>query len=375
MNSRQRLLSVLEGRIPDRVPVFGWVDRGFLAGYLGRTDFDLVTETIRVSKSFGFDVIVRTYLPDVQTWETDEWRLTTEIAHEGGSQPCTKITKIIETPEGELRKVTVIREIEPGHFFFDTKEYLVKTRDDLRLMERHHVIRPPVDTTELEHAFACIGDDGIVVTYGGGAAHTGAALHLRGLERLTMDAIDDPVLYEGLLNWAIEYELGWLDTLEQLKPDLCQVGGLMAQGNFLGPNFYRKHVLPYDRRYIEEVHRRGLRTVYHNCGYSRNLLELYTELGTDAFETFPPPPVADGDIAYVKQVLGDTTVLLGNIDQVHLLRDGSAEKIAEVVKETVLIGKEGGRYILMTCDELYHSIPIESLHIMAEVGKEYGRYD
>ena len=110
-------------------------------------------------------------------------------------------------------------------------------------MERYHVIRPPVQTTPLEQAIASIGDDGIVATYGGGAAHTGAALYLRGLDKLTMDAIDDPVFYEGLLNWAIEYESGLLDTLGRIKPDLCQIGGLMAQGNFVGPAFYRKHVL------------------------------------------------------------------------------------------------------------------------------------
>ena len=357
------------------MPVFGWIDPAFLHGYLGRADFDPIVETIRVSKSFGFDVILRTYLPEVQTWETDEWRLTTEIERANNSQPGTKITKIIETPEGELRQVSVTREIRPGYSFRHTQEHLVETRNDLRLMERYHVVRPPVDTAVLEQALACIGDDGIVVTYGGGAAHTGAALYLRGLERLTIDAIDDPVLYESLLSWAIEYEAGLLDTLQHLKPDLCQVGGLMAQGNFLGPSFYRKHVLPYDRRYIEEVHRRGLRTVYHNCGHSRNLLHLYAELGSDAFETFPPQLTGDGDIAHVKQVLGDTTVLLGNIDQVHLLREGTVEDVAEVVKETVLIGKEGGRYILMTSDELYHDTPIESLQILAEVGREYGRYN
>lgn len=349
-----------------------WIDPAFLHSYLGGRDFDPIVETIRVSRSFGFDAVVRLVLAEAQTWETDGWRLTTEITVENGLE---RRTKVIETTGGELREVTIMRETRPGHFFCHTQEHLVKTRDDLRLMERYRVIRPPVDTAPLEKAMARIGDDGIVVVYGGGAAHTGAALYLRGLERLTVDSFEDPILYEGLLNWAIEYELGLLDSLERLKPDLCQIGGLMAQGNFLGPSFYRRHVLPYDRRYMEEVHRRGLRTVYHNCGYSRNLLELYTELGTDAFESFPPSPTADGDIAYTKQVLGDATVLLGNIDQVHLLRERSTEAIAEVVKETVKVGKQGGKFILMTSDELYHNTPIESLQTMAEVGIEYGRYN
>jgi hypothetical protein len=371
VNSRQRLLAVLGGEIPDRVPVFAWIDPGFLSSYLGHTTFDPVVETIRVSKKFGFDVILRTYMVEVETWETAEWRLTTEIVKENGKR---KRTKTFETPGGQLRQITVTSETSPGRTFSQTTEYLVKNRDDLYLMERYHVTRPPVDTTLLQHALATIGDDGIVVTYGGGAAHTGAALYLRGLERLTMDAVDDPLLYGGLLNWAIEYEQGLLDTVAQLGPDLVQIGGLMAQGNLLGPDYYRRYILPYDRRYVEEVHRRGLRTVYHNCGYSRNLLDLYAELGTDAFETFPPPPTADGDVAYTKRILGDNMVLLGNIDQVHLLRNGSREEIASTVKGTVLAGKQGGGYILMTADELYDDTPAASLQIMAEVGTEFGRY-
>lgn len=191
-----------------------------------------------------------------------------------------------------LDKIVCIALIESqGSCQSHRTEYLVKTPRDLKLMERYRVIRPPVKTAPIVKALDNIGDDGIVVTYGGGAAHTGAALNLRGLEQLSIDAISDPAFYERLLQWAAEYETGLLGTLEIIKPDLCQIGGLMAQGNFLGPGFYRDKVLPWDRKYIREMHRRGLKSVYHNCGFSRSLLELYRELETDAFETFPPPPM------------------------------------------------------------------------------------
>ena len=244
---------MIDGQIPDCVPVVAWIDPGFLRGYLGRSDFDPIVETIGVSKAFGFDAIVRLVLEDVPAWETDEWKLETEVVQENGKRIRTKT---IDTLGGRLREVTIAREIEPGRFFHHTTEHLVKTKDDLRLMERYQVVRPPVNTAPLARALACIGDDGVVVVYGGGAAHTGAALYLRGLERLTVDSMEEPAFYEGLLNWAIEYELDLLDTLQRFEPDLCQIGGLMAQGNFLGPEFYRRHVWDYDRRYIEQVHRR-----------------------------------------------------------------------------------------------------------------------
>jgi hypothetical protein len=363
---------VLDGQIPDRVPVVAFVDGVFLHSYLGRGVDDLCADTVAFCRSFGFDAIVRVYCQEVDEWETTEWRLGTKISQRGGVE---QRIKTIETPGGLLREVMIVNQIQPGLVQTHTEEHLVKAREDLALMERYHIIRPPIRTAPLEQALETIGDDGIVVTYGGGAAHTGAALYLRGLDRLTTDAIDDPAFYEALLDWAIEYESGLLDTLDRIRPDLCQVGGLMAQGNFVGPAFYRKHILPYDRRYIEQVHRYGLRTVYHNCGHSRALLDLYAQLGTDAFETFPPPPLADGDVSLVKERLGGTTVLLGNIDQVHLLREGPPQKVYEVTVETVLAGKEGGKYILMTADEVFPDTPIDNLRAMAQAGIEHGWYN
>lgn len=372
MNSRQRLLSVLRGEIPNRVPVVAFIDGIFLSHFLGRAVDGLCADAIPFCRELGLDAMIRIYCQDADEWETGEWRLRTKSVREDGA---VRRCKVIETPDGELQQITVVRETQPGLYQTHTEEHLVKTPRDLALMERYHVIRPPVDTAPLEAAMRSIGDNGIVVTYGGGAAHTGAALYLRGLHRLTLDAVDDPAFYERLLNWAIEYESGLLDTLERVKPDLCQIGGLMAQGNFVGPNFYRKHVLPYDRRYIQEMHRRGLRTVYHNCGYSRNLLESYKQLGTDAFETFPPPPVGDGDMALVKKILGDTVVLIGNIDQVHLLREATPQQVYDVTRETILEGMEGGKYILMTADEVFPDTPLENLQAMARAGLEHGWYE
>jgi len=315
--------------------------------------------------------MARIFWNDADEWETKDWRLTTEVAWEGEIE---RRIRRIETPGGELKQVTLRTEINPGLFQSHTVEHLIKTPRDLEMMERYRIIRPPVQIEPLVQAIKTIGEEGIVVTYGGGAAHTGAALNLRGLERLTMDAIDNPAFYEGLLRWAIEYEKELMDTLAQVKPDLCQIGGLMAQGNFLGPHFYRDHVLPYDREYIREMHLRGLKTVYHNCGFSRVLLEDYRELGTDAFETFPPPPMGDGDINLVKHTLGVDTVLIGNIDQTHLLREATPDEVYRVTRDTVLAGKPGGRFILMTADEVFPDTPPKNLKAMADAGVEYGWY-
>ena len=54
---------------------------------------------------------------------------------------------------------------------------------------------------------------------------------------------------------------------------------------------------------------------------------------------------------------------------------GSPEEVYEVTRETVLAGKEGGKYILMTADEVFPDTPIENLRAMARAGRDHGRYN
>ena len=77
----------------------------------------------------------------------------------------------------------------------------------------------------------------------------------------------------------------------------------------------------------------------------------------------------------VKETLGDSMVLIGNIDQVHLLREAAPEQVYAVTRDTILAGKEGGGYICMTADEVFPDTPVDNLRAMAQAGLEHGEYN
>ncbi len=154
--------------------------------------------------------------------------------------------------------------------------------------------------------------------------------------------------------------------------DVLSYGGNIASGKMVGADFFREHVLPYERDLITFIQERGVPVLYHNCGYAGNLMPVYPELGVKAYESLTPKPYGDTDLEDAVSTLGHSATLAGGIDQLDLLRKGTEEEIRSAVKEA--LGTVGDRcpYILGTTDYFNEDTPEESIHVLADAGREFG---
>ena len=59
MTGKERILCVLAGGIPDRVPVTIFVQQEYLSYYYKRNDTDRVRDAVRLAVELGFDVVTR----------------------------------------------------------------------------------------------------------------------------------------------------------------------------------------------------------------------------------------------------------------------------------------------------------------------------
>lgn len=175
---------------------------------------------------------------------------------------------------------------------------------------------------------------------------------LRGINALMLDFFDDPVFVRDLFEFVIDLELRFARAQVEAGVDLIGIGD--AAASLVGPRLYDEIVWPYEKRLIDGVHEMGARVRLHICGNTRPLLSSMGRLGADIVDLDYPAPVAEA-----RQAMGPRQVLLGNIDPVRVLRDGTPESVTAAIAECHAAA--GPRYIVGAGCEVPRGTPPENV--------------
>ncbi len=390
MTARERFLKVLNGEMPDRVPVTLFIcDGGHFLNQaypdLDPWDFEASQlKVIELQKQFGVDVFVRLlygvndplfiHMGGVNTTvETENWEVRTEEVRNGAT-----VTRrsTIRTPAGMLTQDFSTTEVRPGTFVFACTKKPVATPEDLEVAIRYEPKMPPEWKHQVQRRVArikeAVGEDGIVGTWTPHGPFNNASL-LIDLDVLYSLFRTDYPFYERLMTFAMERILDYTAAIDAAGPDVHCVGGNVP-GGFLGKRNYDTYILPFERKYITFVQQNGTPAMYHNCGEIMKLAESYKELGVRMVEPFSPPPLGDADLAVVKRVVDGAYTILSGIDQVNVLKDGSREAVKRATRDAMLAGKPGGGFLMQPVDFLEYGTPFENVQAYAETALEHSGY-
>ena len=383
-------MTVLDGNIPDRVPVTLFiVEQGHFISQM-YPDMDpwdyqaLQCKVIEIQKQLGCDVFVRLlygvndplhiHMGGVDvSQETDTWEVRTEDVRNGN----TLIERsVIRTPDGALTQDFSINEIRPGTFMYACTKKPVETEADLDILIKYEPRMPagwPEQVKErVRPVREALGDDGILGAWSPHGPFNNASLLIK-LDELYSLFLIDPGYYDKLMNYAMARIVDYVRAIDSAGVDVHCVGGNVP-GGFLGKRFYDEYVLPYEKRYIDIVQENGTPAMYHNCGEIMNLVESYRDLGTRIVEPFSPPPLGDTDLRKAKELVGDAYVIVGGVDHVNIIQNGSIDDIRRATEDTVRNGKPGGRFILQTADFVEYGTPVEHLEAFIKTGIEHAVY-
>jgi uroporphyrinogen decarboxylase len=370
MTRREVLLRVLARQPTERIPVSPFIHVNYVKEFFGSHDVDWVARTPDVYRHFGFDVMHRNcsiaYDPYGAT--TGAWAVTTDKQVEGRDE-TTATT--VRTPRGELHAVEALRWVYEYDAETSPIEFLIKSAADLdRLMQ----YQPPVgdvDCRAIRRAREAVGEDGIVAPWIQGAFNL-VAYYYRKVDELLVDALVRPDFYHRMMTFCLERYKTWVQQVLDARPDVLCAGGNIANGKMVGPAFFREHIWPYEKQLIDFVQQQGVTYLYHNCGYARKLLPLYPSLGMGAYESLTPPPYGNTSLEEAIAVFGEGTTLLGNIDQIDLLRYGTPAQIAERVEQVLRTVRGRSHFILATTDYFNENTPQTNIHALADAGRRYG---
>lgn len=186
------------------------------------------------------------------------------------------------------------------------------------------------------------------------------AADLRGINRLMLDFYDDPTFVRDLFDFVLEMEVAFARAQVEAGVDLVGIGD--AAASLVGPQIYEEFVWPYEKRMIDRLHALGTRVRLHICGNISRVLEPIGRLGCEMVDLDYMVSVGEA-----RRAMGPQQVLLGNLDPVRALRDGTPESVRAAVAQCHR--QAGPRYIVGAGCEVPRDTPAENVRAMTEYAR------
>jgi MtaA/CmuA family methyltransferase len=178
---------------------------------------------------------------------------------------------------------------------------------------------------------------------------------LRGINSLMLDFYDDPVFVKDLFAFVIEMELRFARAQIEAGVDIIGVGD--AAASLVGPEIYEEFVWPFEKKLVDGIHGLGAMVRLHICGNTRRILKGMGQLGCEIVDLDYPSPVAEG-----REQMGSNQVILGNLNPVQILRNGTPEMVQKAVAQCHR--EAGRRYIVGAGCEVPRDTPEANLRAL-----------
>ena len=197
---------------------------------------------------------------------------------------------------------------------------------------------------------------------------------LIGMTNYMMQVYTDPEFLHVLAQIMMEFSLAQLDLLVAAGLDVLVIEDdiAMDRGPMVSLEHFETFINHYNRQIVDAAHQKGLKVVRHSDGNLWPLLDLLLETGYDGLN--PLEPQAGMDMKKVKDYCGDKICLLGNIDCVDLLPGGNTKQVEQAVVQTIEDGAAGGGLIICSSNSLHQGVNPENVIAMFQAVRKHGRY-
>lgn len=387
MKGREKFMKILQKKVPETPPVTLFIQHQghFLRQiYPDISPYDSITldkAVINFQKEMSLDVFVRILFDIDEPYaipkegvefnkQTSDWNVKSTTTREGA---ITRHFYIINTPAGNLNQEITSNEIYDGTFLHACTNKPVKTYSDLNIVMQYepecpiefkNIVKKRVDSIKED-----VGNSGIIGVWGPHGVFNKAS-KLVDMNDLYCIFLTEPNYYKELMEYSLKNISSYADAIAESGADVLIMGGNVA-GGFLGKEMFEKYIMPYEKRFINYCHSRGIKTLYHNCGEIMNLVDSYVLAGADWVEPFSPTPLGDADLQAALEIVKGQYAITGGVDQVNILQKGTMKDVKRATEETLRIGLDSGYpFVLQSADFLERDTPIENIQVYADTARE-----
>ncbi len=339
MNSKERVLTALKRREPDRLPTFEWdIDKSVIHALCpGGSSFDFV-------KSMGLDAVVVS--PNYQLAKIgknlyrDEWGVVRKKGHESYLIPLEDKAPI--RTRADFFRYKPPDPITPNRF-----DNLIKAIEQFK-GEKAIIIK-------IRDAFSTPRD-------------------LMGYTNLLMNVKLDPQFVKELADLSIKHYL--VVGLEAIKlgADIIVTGDDYCDnlGPLMSPKSFKECFLPGFKKMVNQIKKAGAYFIKHTDGNIMPLIDMFIETGIDCID--PIDPIAGLNIVKIKNKYGGIAAIKGNINCAATLSNCSIKEVQKEVIECIMKVSPGGGHIISSSNSIHSGVKPENYKAMLETIHEHGTY-
>ncbi|MFO7907677.1 MAG: hypothetical protein ACQESR_00390 [Planctomycetota bacterium] len=187
-----------------------------------------------------------------------------------------------------------------------------------------------------------------------------------------MLSVENPELVEAVFErWGQKVYDYYSQAIE-----LPEVGAIFHAGDLgfktatmMSPEFLRKNVFPWFRKYAALAHDQGQTCWYHCCGNVLNVMdELIEDVHIDAFHSFQDVIIPIGEF---QRRYGGRVAALGGVDMDPLARleePALRKYVRDILQECM-----PGRFALKSGNTVANYIPVGNYFAMVDEARRWGR--
>jgi uroporphyrinogen decarboxylase len=201
---------------------------------------------------------------------------------------------------------------------------------------------------------------------------------LRGYQQLICDLVRNARFVTALFSKLSEINLAatgrFLDKVGRYVQIVRTGDDLASQKDLImSPETLRKILKPFYKRYNDLIKSKtNAKIFFHSCGNIVKLIDELVETGVDIIN--PVQVSAMGDTAALKAKFGEKVAFWGAIDTQHVLPIGSVDDVRAEVQRRIHDLGPGGGFVLAAVHNIQADVPPQNIVAMAEAAKEFGKY-
>ena len=143
---------------------------------------------------------------------------------------------------------------------------------------------------------------------------------------------------------------------------------------FVSPEIYREFFKPQYKRVFDEIRKIAphAKIFLHSCGSVRELIPDFIDIGVDILNSLQPTAKGMESIE-LKKEFGNDIVFHGGIDIQGALQHEKERTINEAKKRIAAFGPNGG-YIFAPSNHFLEDVPLNNFYALYETALKYGKY-